>query len=392
MDASLIINPGSASRKYALARGSKVVLRGHFERDQGSGLVTYFYGDRQEQERFKAKDFAGTSDRFLAYAEKIGLIDGPTDIDAIGLRIVAPGPYFAQHRKIDRSFLAKLRAAAEAAPLHIKPEFVEHAHVHHLLKLAPVYAISDSAFHATMPDEARQYAIKAQDAKRYWLYRNGYHGISVASVVRQSTAVLGKRPRRMVVCHLGGGASVTAVKDGKTIDTSMGLTPLEGIVMATRSGSVDPGVLIKLGRAKRWSWDDLEHYLNKESGIRGLTGGTDDMYTVVQRFKAGDAVAESALRTYVYRLAKQIGSYAAVLGGLDAIVLTATIGERSDVVRTLLAAQLRDFGVRLDAAANRRASQQNKVVTTKNSPIIMAVVRTDELGEMAHQLAILRRS
>ena len=389
VETTLVINPGSASRKYALAKKGRILLRGHFEVQDGEAVVT-FYDARgsKAQQRVSSHAFAKTTDLFIAEAIARGIIASLKDITVVGLRIVAPGTDFQKSKRITPSYIKRLARVARVAPLHINPELKELRHIQKLLPRAARFAISDSAFHVTLPDVARRFTIPEVDAEKYDLYKFGYHGISVASVVKQSKRVFGSRPKHLVVCHLGSGSSVTAVKDGRSIDTTMGYSPLAGLAMATRVGDIDPGVLLALAKYKRFSLEQLSDYLNKRTGLLGLSGQTDDMKTLVERRKHGAPQATFAVEAYAHRVCKAIGASAATLGGLDAIVFTATIGERSWRLRSIICRQLAGLGVEFDVAKNRH-KKDTGMITTPRSKVKVAVIETDELAELVRQTAAL---
>lgn len=389
---SLIINPGSTSRKYAVALDGQIILRASFEKVGDGASVTLLAGGSSEERIYDSHRFDGTTDYVITEAADRGLLTPDNPLGAVGLRIVAPGTYFQANKLIDAGYIARLEAAAKDAPLHIRPELHELAHVRELMKDVPVYGISDSAFHAGLPDVTRRYAIPAADAEAFGIYRFGFHGISLASIVHRLPEVLGTLPPRLVVCHLGGGASVTALKDGQSVDTSMGFSPLEGLIMATRVGDIDPGALIHLAKAKGLSLTQLEHYLNTASGLRGLSGKTGDMREVIEGAEGGDAACALALDAFVYRIRKYVGAYAAILGGLDALVFSATIGERSSVIRSRVVAGLSGLGMELDSAANDVLHGQDGVITKPRSAPQAVVVATDELAAMARQTRELHGS
>lgn len=389
-DAVLLINPGSASRKYAVALGSKIVLRAHFELAGNGAEVTLITDENIEERTFKSTEFSHTTDYVAKEAVTRGIISDQGELAAVGLRIVAPGTFFQEHQLIDDEFFSKLEAAVKDAPLHIKPELDEIKHVRDILPGMPMYGISDSAFHVGIPDKARRYAIPETDAHRYGIHRYGFHGISLASIVTRLPEVLDDVPKRLIVCHLGSGASVTAIKDGVSVDTSMGFSPLEGLVMATRVGDIDPGALIHLAKAKGMSFTQLEHYLNTQCGLLGFSGQTADMRRLIDGDKAGEAAATLALDAFAYRIQKYIGAYSAALGGLDAVIFSATIAERSDYVRARICGGLAGVGVTIQPSRNDGLSGQDGIITTDDSPVTAAVVLTDELAEMARQTARLQ--
>lgn len=302
----LTANIGSASRKYALFDGTKEILRAHFELDN--------------------PDYKKANEVFIKKAKNYG------EIYAVGIRVVAPGAYFQEHKKITDEFLAKLTKAQEFAPLHITSTLKEIHELRALLPNIPFYCASDSAFHKTLPAVASTYALPAELVEKFELHRFGYHGLSLESVVKQLSEKSKKLPEKIVVCHLGSGSSITALKNGKSVDTSMGFSPLEGLVMATRSGSVDPSVILLLAEKSGLTPSELEKKLNTESGLLAV-GGSNDIRELLKMGKNGNANAKLALDLFAYRVRQYIGSYSATLGGIDALVFTGTIGERSEPMR-----------------------------------------------------------
>ena len=250
----------------------------------------------------------------------------------------------------------------------------------------PQVAVFDTAFHHSIPPRAYRYAVPDDWYREHGVRRYGFHGTSHAYVTKQAARLLGRplEETNLIVLHLGNGASATAVRGGKSIDTSMGLTPLEGLVMGTRGGDLDPGVLLHMARHGGLSVDEIDAALNRESGLVGLCG-VSDMRDILRREADGDARAELALEVYVYRLRKYVGAYAAALGRVDAIVFTAGIGENSPEIRERVCAGLEVFGVRLDATLNRGAANRARAIHEKSSSIAVWVIPTDEELEIAEQ-------
>ncbi len=376
----LIINPGSSSKKLALYRGARQVACVHVERE-GNGLTASLEAaGTRSVHRLSQDVFARATDWFLGQAERAGVIRGVGDVAAIGLRIVASGEAFRRDRVIDEHYERQLRTAYERSPLHLGPALAELDHARQILPDVPIVGVSDSAFHRTLPETARRYAIPAGDAERRGLFRYGFHGISVGSVVRTLRRGLGTMPARTIVCHLGSGASVTALSRGKSVDTSMGATPMEGLIMATRAGDVDPGILLEMAAER--SARQVETDLNRHSGLLAL-GGSDDIRELLRRERTGDARARLALDTYAYRVRKYIGAYAAALGGLDLLVFTGTIGERSAPMRKRICRDLGYLGVRIDPPKNRRVDTAFAPIGVSRTKARVFVVPTDELSEMA---------
>jgi acetate kinase len=252
----------------------------------------------------------------------------------------------------------------------------------------PVVAVFDTSFHQTMPEVAALYALPLELAREKGLRRYGFHGISHRYVASRLRERLGPKtgPSRLITCHLGNGASLCAVRDGKSIDTSMGLTPLEGLVMGTRSGDVDPGLILHLLHAEAFSPDELDRLLNQRSGLLGL-GGHADVRDLKKAAEAGDSRAALALDAFAYRVRKYIGAYAAVLEGLDGIAFTAGIGENSALVREKICTGLAWLGARLDRARNEQPGSGEACISAAGSPVALWVIPTDEETQIARETA-----
>lgn len=322
----LIINPGSESRKYALYSDTRELWSVHIENTH----------ERLTEEQL-----------------------GDCRPDVIAFRIVAPGTFFQSHRFIDSAYLQALTQAQARAPLHIAPVLTEIEFFQARFPSCPLLAISDSAFHRTLPDYARAYALPLADSAALEIARFGYHGISLASIVRilQGRGVM---PECVIACHLGGGSSITALRAGESVDTSMGFSPLAGLPMATRAGDLDPGALGYLAEAKGLHDEQLTRYLAQESGFLGLAG-TADMRELLARELAGDERAALAIQIFVYQIRKYIGAYRAVLGGLDLLVFSGTIGERSEPIRSKVLAGLDLAGAGVEVIASNEMAEMVQV-------------------------------
>ena len=277
-------------------------------------------------------------------------------VEAVGHRIVHGGSRFREPVRIDATVRAALEAMVDLAPLHQPASLAALDAVAAVLPGVPAVACFDTSFHATIAPAAATYALPREWNERWGLRRYGFHGLSHAYAARRATRLLGRHVRgtRIVVCHLGAGASLAAVLDGRSVDTTMGFTPLEGLVMATRPGDVDPGLVLWLQQRAGLSAVELAGVLESRSGLLGLSG-TADMREVVARAAAGDPAAESALGVYLHRLRAHIAAMVAALGGLDALVFTGGVGEHAPEVRARAVAGLRWLGLRLDARRNRTA-------------------------------------
>lgn len=380
----LLANPGSASRRYAFYRAGKPRFTAHFDAERRQAVFRRLTASGWEESLAGFDSLSGAAALTLEFLARAGEAKDPGDIDAWGLRIVAPGAAFQKHRLLDNQALAELEAKVAFAPLHLGPALDEIHGLAPLLGGRPLVGLSDSAFHATLPDVARLYAIPGTEAERLDLYRFGYHGLSVQSVVRRSVLPDGSAPRRMLVCHLGGGSSITAVKEGKSMDTSMGFSPMEGLIMATRAGDIDAGAVLRLAGALGPGLRNAEDLLQTRSGLLGISGRSSDVRDLLALEAEGDRDARRALDAYAYRARKYIGAYTAVLGGLDMIVFTAGIGEHSPEMRARICGGLEAMGIRLDDAANREARGKDSWLHAKSSAVAVRAMETRELDEMAH--------
>jgi len=377
----LAVNPGSASRKFAIYDGDKRLFFAHIETEKGKYLLNLEVDGGKETQEISETDYKNDVEFILNMAKVRGAISGKAEISGIGVRIVAPGEYFYSHNPIDAEFEQKLAEAEEEAPLHIRPIREELQKLDSAMPSVKKIAVSDSAFHAGLPAHARVYAIPKEVAQKYNIYRFGYHGISIQSVIKKIPALTGSLPERVIVCHLGSGASITAVRAGKSVDTSMGFTPLEGLPMGTRVGDLDPGVLLYLGGKLGMDYRQMEEYLNNQAGFLGISGKTADVRELLELESKGDPDAALAIKIFVYKIQKYIGAYAAAMGGVDLVVFTATIGERSVVMRERIAHGLEFLGIALDSLKNTSPGG-DALIGNK-----LAIIATDELGEIARETA-----
>ena len=387
----LITNPGSSSRKYALYKGQELLCSLHFE-FEGKEIVCTLKRADGSKKKIKT-DFKALASCVANLSEILtaeGYLGGVSKIDAILARVVAPGEFFSHDHLVDENVLKELEKAKKKAPLHVPVVAGEIEHLVKSFKGVPVITITDSGFHNDRPDLMKYYAIDTEIADKYDIKRWGYHGLSVGSVVNYMKAqdIL---PQKLIVCHIGSGASVTAVFEGKCLDTSMGYTPLEGVMMATRCGSLDAAAALALKRALKYESDEsLEKYLNKECGLLGVSGQSDDMRDILRLRDEGDKRGTFAHALYVYMLQRAIGQMAAALGGVDAIVFTATIGERSDEIRRVTTQKLAYLGLALDEEKNvaEMPERHTNIAAEGSKPVW--VIRTDEAEEMIRRgLAVL---
>ncbi len=387
----LIANPGSASRKYALYRGSNRLILIHFETVDGQVVYALTVGKRKvvENESAGLSHVSMAGVRLVPILQKHKLLESIDDLAAIGLRVVAPSSFFQQHRRLEGRALELLKTLETYAPLHINATLQEIELLSKTFPNIPVIGASDSAFHANKPRHAASYAISQTYAKQLDLWRYGYHGLSVSSVVEQ----LKKQktlPRRLVVCHIGSGVSVTAVHDGKSIDNTMGYSPLEGTMMATRSGSVDVAASEVLARRQKLNDHQLQTYLNTKSGLLGVSGISSDIRELLEK-EPNHESAGLALDMYVYRLQQAIGQMVAVLGGLDGLVFTGTVGERSSEMRRRITKKILYLGVSIDHAKNDATIAVAKPVDISQSrhPLPVFVVPADEASSILIAIKLL---
>jgi len=382
----LVINPGSTSKKLALYKGTEILSEARCESVGSSEfLVTLKVGQKKYQEPISKSEFDNATQWFIHKLKSAKLINSPEDLSGVGLRIVAPGSAFQAHQIINTSFIELLEKEQNLAPLHITPVLKEIQLIGNKYPGLRMVAISDSEFHRDIPDVTKYYGIGYDDSNKWDIKRFGYHGISMSSLARQLHSMCEVLPKKVIACHLGGGASITAILNGKSIDTSMGLTPLEGLLMNTRGGDLDDGALILLAKKSAMSFEDLEVYLSKKCGLLGVSGKTGDIRELLELEAQGDPRAHLALEMFIYRVRKYIGSYMMALEGLNVLVFSATIGERSGIMRQRILEGLGEFGFKLDDHKNFEDSTQARWIHESGSPIGIAVIPTDEMGEMAIQ-------
>ncbi|MCL5735390.1 MAG: acetate kinase, partial [Actinobacteria bacterium] len=312
---------------------------------------------------------------------------------AVGHRTVHGGSFFTAPVLITPEVIAKMEECAPLAPLHNPPIILGIKEALRVLPGIPQVAVFDTAFHTTIPAKAHLYALPYRFYTDHGVKRYGFHGNSFQYVSRRVNVLLGRPEHsKVVIAHLGNGASIAAVQDGKSVDTSMGLTPLEGLVMGTRPGDVDPGIILYLMRELGLGNKDVDRILNKESGLLGVSGVGNDMRDVLAKAAAGDDRCGMALDLYAYRLKKYIGAYAAAMGGLDALVFTAGIGENSPEIRAAACEGLEFLGIEIDEALNGETRGVERDISAADSLVRILVVPTDESRLIAEEtVEVLRR-
>lgn len=383
----LIANPGSASRKYGLFKDAKPVAQLHFEYEDGAVVCRLVVGDEERRVDAQIASIDQAPARALAILQEQGL-GGDTQLRAAAVPLVAPGAYFLEDRLIDEECLEKLKAAKKSAPLHIPASLSEIAALKESLPDTPIYGISDSAFHITKPDYAWNYGIRLEDADRFDIKRFGYQGLSVGSVIH-TLHKHEKLPPRVVVCHLGSGSSVSGVYHGKSFDTTMGYSPLEGLVMETRSGSLDFAAIKALQEALGLDDAGIEDYLNHQGGLLGISGISSDVRSLLGHESDGHHYAGLALKAYVHSVLKGIGQMSAVMGGVDVLIFTGVVGERSFVIRERIVEKLHYLDFMIDARTNKTCDNPKELTCVSrlahSRPIF--VVPANENTEIARRLS-----
>lgn len=368
----LVVNCGSSSLKYRLFRDTQERARGLIERIGSAETPNHTVAVQQMFARLSEAE-GGVS---------IG------EIHAIGHRVVHGGERFTGAVVINAEVLEAIEACVPLAPLHNPPNLLGIRACMEQAPQAVQVAVFDTAFHYTLPPHAYLYALPYELRERYGVRRYGFHGTShryvsqrVLQLLQQEGAL--QAPSKVICCHLGNGCSIAAVLDGKSVDTSMGMTPAEGLVMGTRAGDLDPAILLFLQRTLGWDADRIDRLINKEGGLLALAG-VSDMRDVEARAAAGDPRAQTALEVFCYRIIKYIGAYAAAMNGVHAIAFTAGIGENSATVRSKVCASLGYLGVELDENANREGKGERRI-STPSSQVRVYVVPTDEERVIAEE-------
>ncbi|MDD7313647.1 MAG: acetate kinase [bacterium] len=376
----LVLNSGSSSLKYQLFNvdGDKyeVVAKGLAERiGIDASKVSIKRADGTKKEVMVDLPTHNEALREVFNLLLDGVIKDLSEISAVGHRIVHGGEIFTGSVLVDEKVIQDIDELSTLAPLHNPAAVLGLRAVQNALPHVPQVTVFDTAFHQTMPKEAFLYGIPLNQYTDYKIRRYGAHGTSHRYVSEEIAKILGKN-NRLIVCHLGNGASLSAIKDGVCMDTSMGFTPLGGIIMGTRSGDMDPYIPLHIMKTQGLSVDEMNVFLNKKSGMFGLTGFAD-MRDVENLYLQGDAKAVDAMKTYVYTIVKFIGSYIAALGGVDAIAFTAGIGENSPIIRKMVLERLSYLGISVDEEANNRRGDIEEI-STKGSKVRAFVIPTNE--------------
>lgn len=385
----LVVNCGSSSLKYEVvdAVSGASVVTGLVERiGLADGRITHTTPDHEWTEERSVPDHRAAMEAMASAFAVHGPDLAAAGLVGVGHRVVQGGALFGRPVIVDDEVLATIEDLAELAPLHNPANAAGIRLARETFPALPHVAVFDTAFHVTMPERARTYAMDREVAERHRIRRYGFHGTSHAYVSREAVRMLGTPAgtTNVIVLHLGNGASACAVQGGRSVDTSMGMTPLEGLVMGTRTGDVDPAIVFHLARVAGMTIDEIDALFNTRSGVLGLCGRSD-MRDLVAAAEDGDTAAELALDVYCYRIRKYVGAYLAALGRVDAVVFTAGVGENSPVVRERTLRGLEGLGIELDVAANAAPSAGPRDIATAGSPVRVLVIPTDEELEIARQ-------
>ena len=395
----LVINCGSSSLKFQLidSETEKCIAKGLCERIgiEGSRITYTPDGGEKEQTVTPMPDHTEAIRLVLEALtnEKTGVVKSLDEIGAVGHRIVHGGEKFAASTIITDDVMKAIEECNDLAPLHNPANLIGINACKKLMPTTPMVAVFDTAFHQTMPEEAYMYGLPYEYYEKYKIRRYGFHGTSHSYVSKKAAEVLGKKYEdlKIIVCHLGNGASVSAVKNGKCVDTSMGLTPLVGLIMGTRSGDIDPAIMEFIAHKEGKNIDEIMTVLNKKSGVYGLSNNlSSDFRDLEDGYNRGDEHCIRTMNTYCYRVAKYIGSYVAAMNGVDVICFTAGIGENAPLVRSLVCEHLGFLGVSIDEDANHKRGEEIAISTPDSKTTVMVIPTNEELAIARETVSLVK--
>lgn len=385
----LVINCGSSSLKFQLidSESENCLAKGLCERIGIEGsMITYAPEGGEKEKTVTPMPDHTEAIRLVLEAltnPKTGVVKNLEEIGAVGHRVVHGGEKFAQSVIIDDEVMKAIEECNDLAPLHNPANLIGINACRALMPDTPMVAVFDTAFHQTMPEEAYMYGLPYEYYRKYKIRRYGFHGTSHSYVSKRAADVLGMSYEnlKIIVCHLGNGASVSAVKHGRCIDTSMGLTPLQGLIMGTRCGDIDPAIIEFLAHKENKSIDEIMAVLNKKSGVLGLSDNlSSDFRDLEEGYHKGDENAIRALKTFCYNVAKYIGAYAAAMNGVDVICFTAGVGENAAIVRTFVCEYLGYLGVKIDQEANGKRGEDTVISTVDSRTSVLVIPTNEELA------------
>lgn len=391
----IAINAGSSSLKFQLFEmpSEEVITKGIFERiGLEKGIFTISVGDEKQTIETEIPDHSVAVNILLSNLTELGIIKSLDEIEGIGHRVVHGGESFADSALITDEVLKEIEALSELAPLHNPANVTGIRAFQEVLPNVPAVAVFDTAFHQTMPEKSFLYSLPYEYYKEYGIRKYGFHGTSHKYVSERAAELLGRpvEQLRLLSCHLGNGASIAAIEGGKSIDTSMGFTPLAGVTMGTRSGNIDPALIPYIMEKTGKTADEVLNVLNKESGMLGVSGFSSDLRDIEQHANEGNKRAELALEVFASRIHKYIGSYAARMHGIDAIIFTAGIGENSDTIRARVLTGLEFMGVYWDPALNKVRGKET-FINYPHSPVKVIVIPTNEEVMIARDVVRLAK-
>ena len=382
----LVLNFGSSSIKYQLidmSNNAKVMAKGLLERiGLEMGEFTHKYNGEKHYEQLPIPDHTvGIKIVLNALTDaKMGVISDLKEINAVGHRVAHGGEKFSKSVVISEEVIKEIEKLRDIAPLHIPGSVAGIRAMQKVLPNVPMTAVFDTSFHLTMPAESYLYAIPYEYYEKYRLRRYGFHGTSHKYVAENAAKMIGKdwKNMKIITCHLGSGASIAAIKNGKSVDTSMGFTPLEGLVMGSRCGDLDAGALIYLAEKENLDMKTLNTILNKKSGLVGISGGKQDMRDVRAGRDAGDERSTYAFNMFAHRVKKYIGAYSAIMNGVDMVVMTGGIGENAWFMREPILSDMEFLGITIDKKINEETVGDARVISTPDSKVTIVVFPTDE--------------
>ena len=393
----LVINAGSSSLKYQLleTRENKVLAKGLCERIGIDGSqITYQPAGGEKEVTVSPMPTHTQAIQLVLDAlknEKTGVIKSLDEVGAVGHRVVHGGENFTASTLLTDEAMKAIEECNDLAPLHNPANLIGIRACQELMPDTPMVAVFDTAFHQTMPEEAYLYGLPYEYYEKYKVRRYGFHGTSHSYVSKRAAEILGKDYNQMktIVCHLGNGASISAVDGGKSVETSMGLTPLEGLVMGTRSGDIDPAIMEFIAKKENLDITGVMNVLNKKSGVLGISKLSSDFRDLENAVAEGNELAQKALNVFYHRVVKYIGAYIAVMNGVDTIVFTAGLGENDKVMRKTVCANLEYMGIKIDDEANGKRGEEIVISTPDSRVTVMVIPTNEELAIARETLALV---
>lgn len=392
---TLLLNAGSSSLKGTLVAISDGEVRARGLADWAGASTKYHFTASDHREHNRDVTWKGHGPAVQQFIRDLtetqpAELDDRSQLAAVGHRVVHGGP-FTSSVQITADLRSKLSGLADLAPLHNPPSLETLSAAETELPDVPHIAVFDTAFHASLPQHAYTYPVPTQWTQKWGVRRYGFHGLSHAYCARRAGEMLGSATSKLVVCHLGHGCSASAVRDGRCVDTTMGFTPLEGLMMATRSGTVDPGLLLHLQQQHGLTAAQIEQTLNRESGLLGVSGVSADMREVQRAADSGNSAARLALQIYAHRVRQAIGAFTVTMGGVDALIFTAGVGEHSSSMRAAICEGLECLGLRLDAKVNADHHPDTDIAAPDSSGRIFVIATREDVTMLEEVRQVLKQ-